>query len=71
VTVPAGTFDAVRMDCKTDIAITITMNGVDVPTNVSMTSKMWYAPGIGMVKSDNVLSGDMTNTIELTAYTIP
>jgi hypothetical protein len=71
VTVPAGTFDAIRMDCKTDIAITITMNGVAVPTNVSTTSKMWYAPGVGMVKSDNVLGADTNSTIELTAYTIP
>jgi hypothetical protein len=71
VTVPAGTFDAVRVDCQTDITITITLNDVEVPTNVSTTSTTWYASGIGMVKSDNVISGAENNTIELTAYTIP
>jgi len=71
VTVPAGTFDAVHMDCKTDITITVTVSGVEVPTNVSTTSIMWYAPGVGLVKSDNTLSNNDTNTIELTAYTIP
>jgi len=71
VTVPAGTFSAVHMDCKTDITITVTINGADVPTNVNTTSTMWYAPGVGLVKSDNTLSNNDTNTIELTAYTIP
>jgi uncharacterized protein DUF3108 len=71
VTVPAGTFNAVRVDCQTDMTITVTVSGVEVPTNVSTTSTTWYAPGIGMVKSDNVISGAENNTIELTAYTIP
>jgi len=71
VTVPAGTFNAVRVDCQTEITITISLNGVEVPTSVSTTSTSWYAPGVGMVKSDNVISGAENNTIELTAYTIP
>jgi hypothetical protein len=71
VAVPAGTFNAVRVDCQTDITITITLNDVEVPTNVSTTSTTWYASGIGMVKSDNVITGAENNTIELTAYTIP
>jgi hypothetical protein len=71
VTVPAGTFDAVRMNCTTDMTITVTMNGVDVPTAITNTSTLWYAPGIGLVKSDNVISTGENRTIELTAYTIP
>lgn len=71
VTVVAGTFNAVRMDCQTNISITITLNGADVPTNINTTSTVWYAPGVGMVKSDNVVSGSGNNTIELTAYNIP
>jgi hypothetical protein len=71
VTVPAGTFEAVRVDCQTSVQITITMNGADIPTNASFTSTAWHAPGVGMVKTDSVLSDGSTSTIELTAYTIP
>ena len=71
VTVPAGTFNAIRVDCKTDIKITVTVNGVTVPTDVSTTSTMWYASGVGLVKSDNMITGSGNNTIELTVYTIP
>ncbi len=71
VTVAAGTFDALRIECQTDIVITITMNGTEIPTNVNTTSTMWYAPGVGMVKSDNAVSGAPNITLELTAYNIP
>lgn len=71
VTVPAGTFNAVHMDCISKIDITITMNGVDVPTTVNTTSTMWYAPGVGLVKSEDVVSGSQNVTLELTAYYIP
>jgi len=71
VTVPAGTFDAVRVDCNTEITITVTVAGAEVPAHVSSTSTMWYAAGVGMVKSDNVISGAASNTVELTAYNIP
>lgn len=71
VTVPAGTFNAVRMECQTSVIITITINGADVPSTVNTTSTIWYAPGVGMVKSDNVVNGTDDKTIELAAYTIP
>jgi len=71
VTVAAGTFNAMHMDCTSDINITITMNGTDVPSNVATTSSMWYAPGVGMVKTDSTLSNGKTTTLELAAYTIP
>jgi len=74
VTVAAGTFDAVRMECQTNIVITITMNGTEIPTSAGTTSTIWYAPGVGMVKSENIVNGSqgITNTtLELTAYNIP
>ena len=70
VTVKAGTFNAVHMDCKTDATITITMNGTDVPTPVSWTSTSWYAPAVGLVKTDSLLNNTHI-TMELTAYHIP
>ena len=71
VTVPAGTFNAVHMDCTSDITITITMNGVETPSDVNTSSTMWYAAGVGMVKSSNLINGANANTLELTAYNIP
>jgi hypothetical protein len=71
ITVAAGTFNAVRMECQTNIVITITMNGTGIPTNVNTTSTMWYATGVGMVKSDNIVNGSGNTTLELTAYHIP
>ena len=71
VTVPAGTFNAVRADCKIDSKITVTMSGVEVPTDVSTTSTMWYAPDVGLVKIAEVISGSDSVTIELTSYKIP
>lgn len=71
VTVPAGTFDALRVDCKIDATITVTMNGVEVPTSLSSTAAIWYAPGVGQVKVENAISNVGNSTIELTAYTIP
>ena len=62
ITVAAGTFNAVRMECQTNIVITITMNGTDIPTNVNTTWAVWYATGVGMVKSDNVVNGSENTT---------
>ncbi|MBK9924271.1 MAG: hypothetical protein IPP66_03180 [Anaerolineales bacterium] len=70
VTVPAGTFDAVHVDCTTDMKITITLNGSEVPTAITSTSTVWYASGVGMIKTDSQVNG-ATSVIELTAYTIP
>ena len=70
VAVAAGSFNAVRMECQTNMVITMTMNGTDVPTTIDTTSTIWYAPSVGMVKSVSVVNG--TNiTLELTAYSIP
>jgi hypothetical protein len=70
VTVPAGTFDAMRIDCKVSIHITITMNGTDIPTNLNMNSTNWYAEKVGLIKAVSSGAG-FDSTIELTSYTIP
>ncbi len=71
VTVPAGTFNAYHLDCTADINITITMNGASVPTKVTAKSTEWYAPGVGLVKTDTLIDNTTPVTIELTAYNIP
>jgi hypothetical protein len=71
VTVPAGTFEAIRVDCQVNIIITITMAGMDIPTNVNSTTTAWHAQGVGMVKSVSNQDTDLSTSIELTAYNIP
>ncbi|MCZ2121308.1 MAG: hypothetical protein LC108_03490 [Anaerolineales bacterium] len=70
VTVEAGTFDAMRFDCKTEINVAITMQGSEIPYTISMNSSNWYAPNIGMIKTTSSGS-DFNSVIELTAYAIP
>jgi hypothetical protein len=71
VSVPAGTFDAVRVNCQVSMSITINMNGLEVPTQIESADSIWYAPGVGMVRTESVISGFGNSTIELTAYNIP
>lgn len=71
VTVPAGTFTAMRVECQTNITITVTMAGVEIPTNITFNSTIWYAPGVGMVKTDSLLSDGTSSSTLLTDYNIP
>ena len=71
VTVPAGTFEAIRVDCQVNIIMTITMAGMDIPANFNSTTTAWHAAGVGMVKSVSDPGADLSTSIELTAYNIP
>lgn len=70
VTVEAGTFEATRFDCQTDINITITMAGEDIQAPLKFSSSNWYVENIGMVKTAVVGDG-LDSTIELVSYNIP
>jgi hypothetical protein len=70
VTVPAGTFNAMRVDCKVGIHITVTMNGTEIPTKLKMNSTNWYAEKVGLIKTVFTRAG-FNSKIELTSYTIP
>lgn len=74
VTVPAGTFDAMKIELSTTININMTIQGSEVPVVVTSASTAWYAEGVGWVKSDSmsdVLGVTSTDVIELMAYSIP
>jgi len=74
VTVPAGTFEALRVESTTKMDITIKLSGFAVPTTIEGTVVRWYAPDIGYVRSvetSNVLGAEVEVTIELTGYQIP
>ena len=68
VTVPAGTFDAMRINAQTEIAMAMTMMGMSMPLpGFSTTSDTWLAEGIGMVLT---VDEDGSRT-ELLSYSIP
>jgi hypothetical protein len=71
VTVEAGTFDAMRVECQTDMNISIALDPNNpISTPLSAKNIYWYAEDIGMVK--NTTSGiGIESTIELVSYNIP
>lgn len=70
VTVTAGTFDALHVDCNVNMHLVITIQGSEMPTTLDMKSSSWYAPNVGMVKTVSTGS-NLNSTVELISYTIP
>jgi hypothetical protein len=71
VTLTAGTFDTMKLNCSTSITVTVDLDGVTMdPMTIDSTSEVWLARGVGMVKTSD--TNEITkSTIELTAYAIP
>ena len=74
ITVPAGTFEAVKLQSNSTIDIVTSFEGIDVPIKFNGTTISWYVPGVGFVKS--VENGDFGGTTfaattELQSYNIP
>jgi len=71
VTVQAGTFNAMRLDCQINQLITVTVGEAQAaPARVNYTTTYWYAPNVGLVRS--VTNGtNLDTTISLASYTIP
>lgn len=70
ITVPAGTFDAMRVDCQTNMNITITMANTPVTTSLTFATSSWFVEDVGLVKETKTGDG-MNSAIELTSYNIP
>ncbi len=51
VTVPAGTFSALRVDSTSIIKGTMKAAGQSIPMNNTVQTSSWYAKDVGMVKS--------------------
>jgi hypothetical protein len=74
VTVPAGTFDALKIHIDTTININGNFNGVNFPVTVSSPYDYWFVQGVGWVKAvgtGNVSGQSFSETIELQSYNIP
>ena len=74
VTVPAGMFDAMKLEIETTINITVIFQGLTVPVEFTGTSTSWIVQGVGWVKTESTgdFSGEaFTDTMELQSYSIP
>lgn len=70
VTVEAGTFDTMRVECVTVMNITVTIAGVDTVTTLNLAGTNWYAENVGLVKTLTTGMGFESGT-ELISYNIP
>lgn len=74
ISVPAGTFEAIKFQFNNTVKITTDFQGLQVPIEFSGNGFVWYVPGIGHVKSiENSSFGDEPSTYitELQSYNIP
>jgi hypothetical protein len=74
VTVPAGTFDAMKIHIDTTIHINGLFNGISFPVTFSSPYDYWFVQGVGWVKaSGNGKVGEQSfnETIELQSFNIP
>jgi hypothetical protein len=74
ITVPAGTFEAVKFQSTSTVEVTAEFQGMQVPIVMNGSSIVWYAPGVGYIKS--VENSDFGGTpyiatTELQSYNIP
>jgi hypothetical protein len=74
VTVPAGTFDAMKIQVETTVNIHVTYQGLNVPVTFTGTYAYWFVPNIGWVKASGngeIAGQTFTENIELQSYNIP
>ncbi len=71
VTVPAGTFDALVIMVYPVFDLTVSVDGMEIPVPVEMMGMLWYAEGVGLVKSEINSTMGGSETLELTSYFLP
>jgi len=74
ITVPAGTFNATRVEATSNFDLTASAFGFDIPVEYTTTSTFWYVPGIGLVRlteTNNFEGTTFSLTSELQSYSIP
>jgi hypothetical protein len=74
ISVPAGTFEAMKIEFDLTFNINASVSGLTIPVTINGTTTSWYAPGVGWVRSvDNsdFMGQAISTTIELTSYNVP
>lgn len=69
ITVPAGTFEALRVDGTENLSMAGFMGSE--PVNVTVSATYWYAKGVGVVRYASSASAGSNSGGELTSYTVP
>lgn len=70
VTVPAGSFEAVRVNCRTTINVFLKIEDKPSQTTLTLDVSNWYAANIGLVKTTTA-GEDLDGTLELLSYVFP
>ena len=74
VTVPAGTFEALKVEVDVTLNVNATYQGITLPVSFTGDYTYWFAPNVGWVKASgtgNALGSSFTDTTELQSYNIP
>jgi len=74
VTVPAGTFDALKIQVDTTLNINVTYQGLSVPVTFFGSYTYWFVQGVGWVRASGtgeVAGTSFSETMELQSYNIP
>jgi hypothetical protein len=74
VTVPAGTFDAMKIQVDTNLSMNVSYQGLSVPVVFSGSYTYWFVQGVGWVKASGtgeLADTSFSDTIELQSYSIP
>jgi hypothetical protein len=74
VTVPAGTFNAMKIHADMVLDMQLSLSGITTPVTFTSPTDLWFAPGVGWIKATS--TGDLmgmsfNETIELQSYNIP
>ena len=75
VTVPAGTFNnAVKVQGTSTVTVNASYQGINLPFTSTANLTLWFAPGVGWIKSTvsgNLLGTAFSATTELQSYKLP
>ena len=74
VTVPAGTFQATKVQATSTFNVTANYHGLGIPLSLTINSTFWFAPGVGLVQSQentSIAGTTYSASTELQSYNIP
>lgn len=68
VTVPAGTFQTMKVKVRMTLDLTVKIGAMTMPTKTNLETTSWFAKDVGMVKSQTSMGGIDSATTELLSY---
>ena len=74
VSVPAGTFEALRVEGVPSINLTAIYLGLPIPVSFTGKVTLWFAPGVGWIKSvqnGEFFGNSINSNVELQSFQIP